>query len=656
MNLYKHKNIPIRIAYFPDPYADEDYRNLIIRYCHKTNTAMFEAMKKLFNINSKSPNYFPYNLMYLGKKLPYDEVEFIGSFIGNNTFFPAYSLFLPLQLSTQIMCDFNEVTSNKDLAILSLRHNISKEFRFCSRCMKEDYEQGKEPYAHRIHQFNNLDICVFHKTKLIEKCPLCNEFLYEENNKKPRISVIKCKNGHLIDSEECGNGDFANFKLKVLEGLQFLFENYWRLKGFPLYDFYKVYLIKKGYMNFSGKLSNKAFYKDFLEFFPEDLFIQLGYNLKQLNNRLALRIFTKDKYSYDPILHILSIIFLADSLEEFFNEPLPNLECKIPFGNGPWHCLNITCKYYNEKVIKKCQTHGTRRDNIYVDFLCLHCGLHYQVKFDDNVHINESRLWIKDYGSVWKSRLEELYNNGLGQREIARELNVDKNTVQKYIKNIKMERLRKPNQNSTNNSNDNTVNEKASLIKRKFNKREYQNFKNKIEKLSKNKDLTRTQICELIGPRKYSLVMSVEPEWMNEILPKKISNFREKDWGNIDLNLSQVLERKAIELNQINPTRRITKYLILSRLDSSDKKRIIHHPHKLPMCSKKIDSYIESKEAYQLRIIPHTIKYMKETGYSLEPERIYRYQRFEGCSEKVKKEILNFINNYSLENHNTELY
>jgi transposase-like protein len=623
---------------------------LVIRYCHKTNTTIVDAMQKLFNINTRSPNYFPYNLEYLVMKLPYDKSEFIERFIWNNTFFPVYSLFLPSDLSGEMLNDFEKVISNKDLAILSLRHNITKEFNFCSKCIKADTEQGREPYAHRMHQFNNLSVCLFHKTELINKCLLCDELLYEENNKNPRISVGKCKHGHDVNSKEYNLTDLINMKLKVLQGLHFLFENYSRLKGFPLYDYYKVYLIKKDYMNYLGRLNNKSFYKDFLEFFSEDLLTQLGYDVKQLNNRLALRIFTKDKYSYDPYLHILAIIFLADSVEEFFNNPLPILDCKIPFGLGPWPCINKTCKFYQEKIIKKYEIKWIKRDNLCSKFLCAHCGFHYQINFEEKISITDNKLRILDYGSVWKDKLLELYKKGARQSEIARELNVDRSTVKKYINNIKLENSDSSNRNII----DKKINKNPSFTKGKLNIEEYQELKAEIVKLSKDNSLIRSMISEIVGPKKYGLVMRTEPKWMDEILPKKVPYFREKDWPSIDLNLAEVLESKAKELYQTNPSRRITKYLILSTLNPSDKRRIVHHPNKLQKSMITLDKYTEGKEAYQLRIIPHTIKYMKETGYSLKLESIFRFRRFRDCSEKVKQEIFNFIHNSSLLKDNVD--
>ncbi|CEG25319.1 TnsD family Tn7-like transposition protein [Bacillus sp. B-jedd] len=651
MNLSEQKNDAKELAYFPEPYPDEDYRNLVIRYCHKTNTSLVECMNKLFNVNTNSPNYFPYNLGYLVRKLPYDEVEFIESFIGKNTFFPVYSLFIPLQLSEQIMSDFKEVPTNKDLAMLGLRHNIGKELKYCSRCIEEDLRKGREPYTHRIHQFTNLNICLFHKTKLIYKCPICNVYLYEENNKNPRISVLECKNGHSIKSEEYEKELFTNIKINVLEGLQFLFENYSKLKGFPLYDYYRVYLVQKGYMDLLGRLNNKIFYKDFLEFYSEDLFIQLGYSIKQLKNRLALRIFTMDKYSYDPILHILAIIFLAGSLEHFFNEPLPNIHCNIPFGNGPWPCLNITCKYYEDKVVKKCDRYITRRGNLYGNFLCLHCGFRYQLKFDINVPINESRLWINDYGDVWKDTLIELYNNGFSQIEIARELNVNRSTVKKYIQKIGTEKFREPNHNPMVDN----ISRKTPSSSRKLSDDEYKELKLIIKELCKDKSLTRINISDIVGPKKYRAMLRMEPEWMNEVLPEKVHKFVEKDWQSIDLILADVIERKAKELYKSNPTRRITKYLILGRLDPSDKKRIIHHPDKLMESMGIINKYVENIEAYQIRIIPHALTYMKKTSYNTDPERIYCFRLFDGCSEKVKQEIVKYINTCNEENDDIEI-
>lgn len=643
-NLYEKSNGLSELAYFPEPYPDEDYRNLVLRYCHKTSTPLVECMNKLFNVHTGSPNYFPYNLGFLARKLPYDEGEFIDSIIEKNTYFPLFSLFIPSGLSEQMIRDFYQVAANKELAILSLRHNIGKEFKFCSRCVKEDIKQGKEPYVHRIHQFNNLDICLYHKTKLISKCPVCNVNLYEETNKDPRLSVSKCKNGHLVDYEVCENIEYTNIKIKVLEGIQFLFENYSTLKVFPLYDYYKVYLVQKGYMEYSGKLNNKAFYKDFLKFYSEDYLIELGYNVKQLKNRLALRLFTKDKYSYDPILHILAINLLAGSIEEFFNEPLPNLHSNIPFGNGPWPCLNKVCEYYEVKVVKKCNKYITTKKNLFGNFHCLHCGFQYELKYDEDTPTSKGRLYIKDFGNVWNKRLIELYSNGFSKVAIARELNVAKSTVKSHLQKLTLENIKEQDQIGENASR------QTSSSLRKLSDEEYKKLKSIIKELCKDNTITRTKISEIVGPKKYRAMLIMDREWMNAVLPKRTHNFIEKDWKNIDLSLAEVIERKAIELYKSNPTRRITKYLILGSLNPSDKKRIIHHPVKLSKSMMIINNYVECKEAYQIRIIPHTLKYLKTTGYNIEPERIYRFKIFKGCSNRVKQEIVEHLNNFVEDN------
>lgn len=648
-NLYEQSNGLSELAYFPEPYPDEDYRNIVLRYCHKTSTPLVECMNKLFDVHTGSPNYFPYNLGVLARKLPYNEGKFIDSIIEKNTFFPLFSLFIPSDLSEQMISDFYQVAANKDLAILSLRHNIGKEFKFCSRCITEDIKQGKEPYVHRIHQFTNLNICLFHKTKLIDKCPKCNVNLYEENNKNPRLSVSKCKNGHLVDYEECESVEYANIKIKVLEDIQFLFENYSTLKVFPLYDFYKVYLVQKGYMEYSGKLNNKAFYKDFLKFYSEDFLIELGYNVKQLKNRLALRLFTKDKYSYDPILHILAINFLAESIEKFFNDPLPNLHINIPFGNGPWPCLNKVCEYFEEKVVKKCNKYITTNKNLFGNFHCLHCGFQYELKYDEDTPASKSRIYIKDFGSVWKRRLIELYSNGFSKIAIARELNVAKSTVNDHLQKLTFEKNKESDQIGENASR------KTPSSIRKLSEEEYNKLKSIINELCQDNSITRTKISEIVGPRKYSAMLQLDPEWMNAVLPKMKFNFTEKDWKSIDLTLADEVERQAKKLYESNPTRRITKYLILGRLNPSDKKRIIHHPVKLPESMKIINNYVECKEAYQIRIIPHTLKYMKTTGYNTDLERIFRFPTFKGCSDKVKQEIVNYINSCTEENDNADI-
>ena len=115
---------------------------------------------------------------------------------------------------------------------------------------------------------------------------------------------------------------------------------------------YKSKLYEKGYI-VNTKLAIKNLCNDFNSFYSKaflDFFDSYIYDSK---DRLWMRYLISDKerkvHVTHPIRHILFIIFLFGTLDEFISYKAKNFR---DFGEGPWICINNLCKDYNKAVIK----------------------------------------------------------------------------------------------------------------------------------------------------------------------------------------------------------------------------------------------------------------------------------------------------------------
>jgi hypothetical protein len=137
-----------------------------------------------------------------------------------------------------------------------------------------------------------------------------------------------------------------------------------------------------------------------------------------------------------PLHHILVMRFLGASIETFFQS---TIDPPLPFGKGPWPCLNPVCEQYRmlciegysvrEKSLKGCPV-GL--------FACSCCGFTYGRVGPDRLPEDAFRRdRIPCYGRLWDLKLCEWWlDPSISIENMARRLGVDPITVKRQAKRL----------------------------------------------------------------------------------------------------------------------------------------------------------------------------------------------------------------------------
>lgn len=144
----------------------------------------------------------------------------------------------------------------------------------------------------------------------------------------------------------------------------------------------------------------------------------------------------KHRKTFHPIRHILMMIFLAGSLERYF-EGVSEIK---PFGEGPWPCLNAAAEHYQQEVVENIKVTKCSDTKRPVGTFTCSCGFVYSRRGPDEVAADRLRIGrIKQFGAKWEDKLRYFVEVGkLSMRETARRLQVDVNTVKKYATILKL--------------------------------------------------------------------------------------------------------------------------------------------------------------------------------------------------------------------------
>src|SRR5205085_11261752 len=103
----------------------------------------------------------PSRLNYLCTFFPPKHKYAADSFIFDNTLFPFYAPFLPLeriQLLLQYMKGTGSNHVRERLGITAGRLPLPEQLRFCPICVKDDLKKYRETYWHRIHQITGVEV------------------------------------------------------------------------------------------------------------------------------------------------------------------------------------------------------------------------------------------------------------------------------------------------------------------------------------------------------------------------------------------------------------------------------------------------------------------------------------------------------------------
>ncbi|QWU15615.1 TniQ protein [Paenibacillus sophorae] len=639
-----------KLSFFPTPYPDEDFRSIIHRYhLRSINMELHESKLELLGLWSSRNTDFPHNLAHLLKQLPQNSRANAETFINNHTLFPLFRPFLSKARLHNVREDmlYGATTTGANFAGRLARNNISHLIRYCPRCLIQDYEKYGEVYVHRIHQLKFFNVCPSHGTYLITHCPECSGCL-SENKAMSLLSAPICPRGHKIkiQSTEIKNVDNIT---EIYSDIQYLLNNPIKIERENVTGKLREACWEHGYYTYSGRLTTKLG-TDFLLKYSEEVLTKLGLSKsKILSTKIWREMIGENDRLTSIVLYILMMRIFSPSIEDFFERKNVCISNPIPFGNGPWRCMNKLCDNYQNDSFLKINRSDIISSIHYIHFFCSKCQMEFTARWDwKNRRIKD--VSIRHMGKEWENKVLELYIEGLSNTKIAAKVYSSTNLVRiclikqlgQYYNNEKNTEEHKEVLKQVIEARNRvaTASEEEGLIIK------YREMV--LNTLKEAPFLPRSQISKKLG-RYYTILMRYDRNWLNEILPSKKKPPNKLNYELVDQDLSIKVRAVAERLRISNPPTQIKKYSILNVLESYEKHRILKHGSNLPQTTSMIEKYMETKEDYLIRHVPSIVSQLKASGYRNPTfQSIVAFRRSyrnlpERTQEKIKAKLLQSV-------------
>jgi hypothetical protein len=153
-------------------------------------------------------------------------------------------------------------------------------------------------------------------------------------------------------------------------------------------------------------------------YYSDEFLERLGCGLEK-NYNWAHRLVHNTRRSQHPLEHLLLMHFLGVTAREFFRLPAR----RLPYGEGPWPCLNLAADHFGEALVTEYGLVATTRRFPMPRgiFRCRACGFAYCRSGPDNspgARFTAERVIAST--PAWVNALRKLYREGRGRDELAR--------------------------------------------------------------------------------------------------------------------------------------------------------------------------------------------------------------------------------------------
>jgi Tn7-like transposition protein D/TniQ protein len=591
------------ICIFPDPYPDELLYSVCARYKdlmqYPNNTT---ATRDFFGDGAISAVVdLPNRLEHLVSALPLGHYYTVDEFIDRHTMFPFYAPFLSCERACLIRDDMRRIGENRIFERIGnpVSHFARPSWlRFCPACVEVDRRDFGESYWHRMHQISGIEVCPNHAIFLeTSSASFCNS-----NNPGVAISAesvmeaIPIRPLNLADDVhsvllsiarnaawllEWSEGKFGSEKLRVRE-------RYYNL------------LLRRGLAYYNGRVRASRLVKELSKYYPSQILLSLDCEIKDTYRNWLLRLLHSGltEVSQHPIRHILLIIFLGCTVEDFFTS---HKEYK-PFGDGPWPCLNKAAEHFGQLVITECRITDNlvkgKKGKPMGTFNCS-CGFVYnRVGPDESEQDRTRRNSVEAYGPVWEEALREVWaDTSISLSKAASQLGVSELTVIRYAIRLDL---------PMNCSNTRTVGPKTIKRFRNFRRSRKESLEHYRKEwlfvLAANPNASREQLIST-SAFLYMWLGKNDSDWLETHLPPVRKGARKaelKDWASIDNELAAAVKATGQWIREM-PGRPIRISLAAITREVGHKSWLEFRLHKLPLTFKALKDCLETVEDVLIR-------------------------------------------------------
>lgn len=623
-----------RIIYFPPTYPDEDFRSIVSRYHSiSAKTSIKFAKKELLGKLVPYKAMYPQNLSSIlsDLEMPLDFANFL---IYNHSFYPLVSVFSTKERQEIIKSEMWFTLSRKNISYKSLRGLISKEEKFCPECILKDYKIYGVAYLHRLHQLSFLRYCLIHGHYLITRCSTCQKVLFSQIG----IMMINEQN-----CSHCGNNITQITSLVKIEPDQRLLEDVTTLMKYNNYNLDTLHLKilisigSKNYIHFRGDyIYKRKLLEDFTVFYGEVYLSNLGIPLQELQLKKN-QLFNKKAMHKNIIFYILLMRFLGGSVEKFLDREEIYVN-NLPFGRGPWPCLNRICPYHEKFVILKIE----RNTHAWVSgrFTCPHCGFIYSRGLIPNSEENNMNYAIETMGHLLVSKLEVYLEMGLSKQHMAEKLCISTPTVYKYLRHLRNEKIK---EYSEEIMLDDVLKEGGQEEKASVSMRNKSNVCKKfiLQEIERLGNQAMRSTIRRKNSHMYDWLMKKEPEWMETYLPPKFGR-KKIDREVLDTKISKLIKESIYKLYSKKPNERISISKILQGIPGNISTQYQTFRLDLPESRLLLESKSETIDAYCIRSVDRVVEWFKQSRYKTPTLNLiqHRFPLYKKCSEEVQNWVV----------------
>lgn len=541
------------LGFFVVPYQNETFYSLVARFCNRFSPIIY-GLKCLFGkchltIRTDLATDLEFFQKTCGKTFSFTCFEIYHQF----TLWPLYKKFLDKSLVEEVDSKISAGGKYVSWKLMARSRNSGVVPYYCPSCNQEQREKGEELYWNRVHQIPNIQVCPYHFT-ILEKAVLRSRddssYLFIPSEISCPIKIAKPSTNKFI------NDVSITLKILLLNPDSKLEVNYRE----------KVRLL--GYLK-GERLDLEKLQRDF----ESTLGIQ---TIRQYeSDRKRFSAFSKALiYSYknfiSPVNHAIFHVFFNERSQQ-----VKETEPFLPFGKGPWKCINKCCPSYNKNVIKQCKWNYQRRTKHFTGFFKCNCGLVYSQSLNSKFSKITTRIIIS--GKLWDNKAKALLKEGYNMNDIAREIGYTFASGQlaarkllgktKYVKNKTSKKAIDPSRIKT--------------LRKSWRKLVKENIHNKTLTIIRGKH-------SLI----YDALTRTDPQWLKtfnspfraKIKTRKVVKRSSKEIEKLVMNEIAMMRQKY-------PSEKITKRKISLALGISLTKQQISMPRFIQLLSESITRY-----------------------------------------------------------------
>jgi len=197
-------------------------------------------------------------------------------------------------------------------------------FRFCPECNHEYLKNYGELYINRVHQNSCVFVCPYHEMPLVNsdidlKASSQRCFVYAD---------MKHMKGVVL-----ANGFDMSTQVRIAKAFDYIMSGRYSSAFKNIQRKYSKLLSDKGLLSSRDLVDVQKLKEEFRRAYNENLLKSLGSVVDDKSNNWLPAIFRKHVHLFHPIRHILVILFLSGSIEDFCHYKVGSYpEKRIPDG------------------------------------------------------------------------------------------------------------------------------------------------------------------------------------------------------------------------------------------------------------------------------------------------------------------------------------